>query len=316
MYFRHKDIQKTYAIWDHYLWLNGVGRNDRRARFSGRLGKNDPLYIELPLLNLRLYNSYRIQDYELAELLDSLKEWNPVLIEGYPSMISTVSKFIRKSQNNLSIPGLRMISVTAETLYEWDRKIIESAFNVKVHNQYASSEGSPFVAECAFGNLHLYLFSGIIRKVFDKEVYLVTSFRSSKVNLINYDVGDRFVLNEEDYLIGSNCKCGSIHPIVSDVLGRNDDYILDENQKPIQRLDIIYKGLYGIIESQIVQYRKNYVSIYIVPDTNWDVEASAKLVTNTRNLLGDSMNVEIKLTGSIEKGPNGKFRAVLNRMIK
>ena len=244
MYFNRKDIQKTYAIWDHYLWNNGVRRNDRRARFSGRLGKNDPLYIDLPLLNLRLYNSYRVQENDLAQLTRSLKEWDPVLIEGYPSMISTISKFLLKSEKRLTFGSLKVISTTAETLFEYDRNIIESAFNVRVSNQYASSEGSPFIAECAFGKLHLYLYSGIIRKVFDRDIYLVTSFRSTKFPLINYNIGDRFVLNEEDRIFGSNCQCGSIHPLITDVLGRNDDFILDENQNPIQRLDIIYKGLY------------------------------------------------------------------------
>jgi phenylacetate-CoA ligase len=314
MHFRRKDLQKTYAIWDHYLWLNGVDKNARRARFSGRLGKRDPLFIELPLLNTRLYNSYRVENNELTEILDSLSDWNPELIEGYPSMISTLGKFLLKSKDDFSFRSLKMISTTAETLFDWDRSIIERAFKVKVYNQYASSEGSPFIAECAYGRLHLYLYSGLIRKVVDQDIYLVTSFRSSKFHLVNYDIGDKFILEEQDHVIGSKCRCGSIHPVITDILGRKDDFILDENKNPIQRLDIIYKGLYGILESQIVQYQEGSVTIFIKPDSTWDDKARDKIITNTKNLLGEKMNVIVKLKTSIEKGPNGKFRAVLNNL--
>ena len=314
MYFKRKDIQKTYAIWDHYLWLNSIGKNARRVRFSGRLGKRDPLYIELPLLNTRLYNSYRVEANEISQILRSIVDWKPVLIEGYPSMITTVAKFLLNSKEEYTFRGLRMISTTAETLYEWDRNIIENAFKVKVHNQYASSEGSPFIAECAYGSLHLYLYSGLIKKVCDQDNYLVTSFRSSKFHLINYDIGDKFVFEETENVIGSKCRCGSIHPVITDILGRNDDFILDYNQNPIQRLDIVYKGLYGILESQIVQYSKESVTIFVKPDSSWDEKMREKLIVNTKSLLGEKMNVVVELKTSIEKGPNGKFRAVMNKL--
>ena len=301
---------------DHYLSLNGIKRNSKRARFSGRLGKNDELYVELPALNLRLYNCYRIKPIDLKQIVHSIQDWQLELIEGYPSMISTVSKFIIHSRETCLFPKLQMISTTAETLYESDRHMIEKAFNTKVYNQYASSEGSPFIGECKYGRLHLFLYSGILNKVKEKDKYVVTSFRSSKTRLVNYDIGDEFALDIDDYLIGSSCECGLIHPVIESIQGRRDDYILDENNLPIQRLDIIYKGLVGIVESQVIQNVPGTVVVKVVTDKNWNELNHIKLRHNLHNLLGKSIDVNIIIVDHIARSSNGKFRAVINNINK
>ena len=53
------------------------------------------------------------------------------------------------------------ITTTAETLYDYQRSIIQEFFQCKVYNQYASSEGSPFITECKSGSLHVNMDSGI-----------------------------------------------------------------------------------------------------------------------------------------------------------
>jgi phenylacetate-CoA ligase len=280
------------------------------------LGKEDPMFIDMPLLNLRLYNSYRLKQTDLSKIVDSILNWQPELIEGYPSTISTLSNFIKKNYRDIQFKRLKMISVTAETLYEKDREIIESAFGVKVHNQYASSEGSPFIYECSKGNMHLLLFSGVLHKIRDRSKFVVSSFRSSRVRLFAYDIGDDFTLNLDDRLFGSDCGCKSLHPKVLNIGGRNDEYIYDENKDLVQRLDIAYKGLTGINESQIIQRQFGSIEVLVVINKEWKDEYSVKLTNNLKELLGKSMIVDIVKVENIELGANGKFRAVINKIIQ
>jgi phenylacetate-CoA ligase len=314
MYFRWRDIQKSYAIWDHYLWLNGISRNSKRARFSGRLGKDDSYFITMHPLHLRLYNSYRLEHDDVKCIVGSLLRWKMELIEGYPSTIATIAKWILKNDKDIVFEKLKMISVTAETLFEVDRHCIEKAFKVKVFNQYASSEGSPFIYECNQGNLHLMLYSGLLHRINGMDNFVVSSFRSSRIKLRAYDIGDTFDINERDLLFKSSCKCNSIHPSILSVGGRTDDYVYDENNVAIQRLDIAYKGLTGIVESQVVQNEHGTLEVFVVPDTDWIGLNESILKKNFTKLLGDGMVIKIKLVTKINRGPNGKFRSVINNI--
>lgn len=50
---------------------------------------------------------------------------------------------------------------TSETLTKAGRELLERVFKCKVFDQYASSEGAPFVTECENQVLHMELASGV-----------------------------------------------------------------------------------------------------------------------------------------------------------
>src|SRR5690606_19593805 len=141
---------------------------------------------------------------------------------------------------------------TAETLLERDVNAIRKFFSCNVRDQYASSEGAPFITQCSEGNLHYEMLTGIIEVVDDnlqpsnEGEILVTSFTTKGTPLIRYRIGDRIKLASNDLI----CPCGQHTPIVEKIHGRPNDYILspDHGQVNLGNISNCTKGVKGIMQ--------------------------------------------------------------------
>ena len=316
--FSWRDLQKTYAIWDIYLKRIGISVFSRRARFSGRItgSANPKLYIDLPGLRTRLFSSYHMDERSILKILSGLNEYKPKLIEGYPSSLVTISKFMQKRGFHLNFQP-HVISCTAETLTDNDAELIRKTFGCPVFDQYASSEGAPFIYQCEFGTRHLDLNSGIIHPIIGTSEVAISSFRNSISNLNKYLIGDVMKLGANTKIVSQcPCKCGTHFPKVISITGRQDDYLTTKTRGVIQRLDTAYKGVQNILQSQIVQNPDLSIVIYIVTDRpdHFLRHDKQRLEKNIRETLGDDMDISTVLVPDIEKGPNGKFKTV--RIVK
>jgi len=84
------------------------------------------------------------------------------------------------------------------------RELLERVFKCKVYDQYASSEGAPFVTECENQVLHMELASGVFEHFEDgSDEVLVTSFTTHGTPLIRYRIGDSMTFSEKV----KTCKC-------------------------------------------------------------------------------------------------------------
>lgn len=316
--FSWKDLQKTYAIWDIYLKRIGISVFSRRARFSGRITGSDnrKLYIDLPGLRTRLFSSYHMDARSIEKILSGLNEYKPKLIEGYPSSLVTISKFMQERGYHLDFKP-HVISCTAETLTDNDAELIRKTFGCPVFDQYASSEGAPFIYQCEFRTRHLDLNSGLIHPITGTSEVAISSFRNAISRLHKYVIGDEIELGDFEKIVPRySCECGTHFPIVTSITGRQDDYLTTKSRGVIQRLDTVYKGVNHILQSQIVQNPDLSIIIYIVTDEQDEFLGNDKqiLEENMRETLGDDMKITTILVPDIEKGPNGKFKTV--RVIK
>jgi phenylacetate-CoA ligase len=133
----------------------------------------------------------------------------------------------------------------------------------------------------------------------------VTSFRNLKTPLIRYDILDSI-------LVGNNtkCNCGCEMPIIDKIIGREDDLLWTVQKGYIGRMDTAYKGLEGIIQSQIIQINPTDFEIKNIVDQNYTTEIEEKFIKNLKDRLGENINLKFESVDSIPLGKNGKFEAV------
>ncbi|MHA7059208.1 phenylacetate--CoA ligase family protein [Aquimarina sp. M1] len=319
-YLDKESINRSFALWRRFHKAIGLEtKSVKQVRFSGRLivkpdAKKPPFWVYNYFENQLLMSTYHLTDDNLLLYVKKLNRFKPVLLDGYPSAIYIISRFI--NQNNLTLSfTAKAIAVTAETLYDYQRLEIEKAFNCKVYNQYASSEGSPFITECVQGNLHLNTDSGVFEFVNAKgakakcgEVaqLVVTSFTNLKTPLIRYNIEDTVLLSED----GKSCDCGCAMPIIEKLTGREDDILWTKEKGYVGRMDTAYKGLEGIVKSQIIQENAEEIIINLIADQKFDSKMQEKLVHNFKDRLGQNVNYQIQIVDDIPLGPNGKFDAV------
>ncbi|WP_027391620.1 phenylacetate--CoA ligase family protein [Aquimarina latercula] len=319
-YLDKESINRSFALWRRFHKAIGLEtKRVKQVRFSGRLivkpdSKKPPFWVYNYFENQLLMSTYHLTDDNLGHYVKKLNRFKPILLDGYPSAIYIISRFINKNNLTLNFTP-KAIAVTAETLYDYQRLEIEKAFNCHVYNQYASSEGSPFITECTQGNLHLNTDSGIFEFINNKgekakagEVaqLVVTSFTNLKTPLIRYNIEDTVLLSEE----GKTCNCGCLMPMIEKLTGREDDILWTKEKGYVGRMDTAYKGLEGIVKSQIVQESPNEIIVNLIADEKFDEQMKQKLIYNMKDRLGETINYQIHVVNDIPLGPNGKFDAV------
>lgn len=313
--------QGTYAEWRcYYDWL-GLPERFRSVRFSGRIivdpAATIPPFWAYNRVEQQLFMStYHLKIDYLPTYIAKLNDFKPELIDGYPSALYILAQFLLQTGAQLDFTPIA-ISLTAETLMDHQRQMIERAFGCKVYNQYASSEGAPWIAECKEGNYHLWLDTGVFEFIdprpldadTDMAELVVTSFRNFKTPLIRYRIGDYV----QTYRHPPICACGAPYPVIKGIIGRNDDILFTQEKGCIGRLDPAYKGVEGIRQSKIIQHSLYRLEVLLVPDKSFDPSQQALLQQNLRDRLGQEIEIEFTHCDTIPLGRTGKLKSVERR---
>src|SRR5699024_161613 len=135
---------------------------------------------------------------------------------------------------------------------------------------------------------------------------IVTSFRNWKTPLLRFDIQDTVLLPKEQ----KKCVCGCEMPYVDKIIGREDDLLWTKEKGYIGRMDTAYKGLRGIMKSQLIQKNENLLVVNQTVDKEYTSEMNSILIQNLRDRLGDEIRIEINIVEHIPLGANGKFDAV------
>ncbi|MDH7446572.1 phenylacetate--CoA ligase family protein [Aquimarina sp. 2201CG14-23] len=313
-------INISFAFWKRFHYAIGLGPKNRQVRLSGKLivdpiTKKPPFWMYNYFDDQLLMSTYHLTENNLGAYIKKLNRFKPVLIDGYPSALYIMSKYINKHSLKLNFVP-KAIAVTAETLYDYQREEIEKAFQCNVYNQYASNEGSPFITECVEGNLHLNIDSGVFeffntdgKKAVPGDIakLVVTSFINYRTPLIRYDIGDTVMLNDES---SAACNCGCEMPIIERIIGREDDILWTEEKGYVGRMDTAFKGLTGIKKSQIIQENPKEIVLNMVIDEDYNDSVELTLLKNLKERLGEETEYQINIIEDIPVGANGKFDAV------
>lgn len=325
VFFTKDNMQERFALLDDFRNRFGYSLGKKTAWFSGkdlltsrdikknRFWKTDMFY------KVRYYSTFHIKEEYLKYYVEDLIKYQPEYFVGFPSTILEIAKYGLK--NNYDFPDnvVKAIFPTAETITEESRYIIEKFFKTKLYNQYASSEGAPFIFECSQGNLHLELQSGVFEVLDDDNLpsisgrLVFTSFTTEGTPLIRYDIGDRITLEDKSKI----CNCGNHNPLVKEILGRIDDYIYSpENGKiNLGNISNTLKDTKGIVKFQVNQNELNMLEILIVKDQAlYNDLIEKKFIQNWRHRVGNNMDIQLKYVDNIAVESSGKYRMVKNNI--
>lgn len=321
--FTHDDMQERFAMLDNFRSKYGYELGKKTAWFSGkalltnrdikqnRFWKTDVFY------NVRYYSTFHIKDDYLKFYIQNLIKYKPQYLVGFPSSILEVAKYGIKHNYNFPTNIVKAIFPTAETITEEMRQTIEFFFKTNIYNQYASSEGAPFIFECENHKLHLELQSGLFEVLDDFNVptnkgkLVITSFTTHATPLLRYDIGDMVELSDEV------CTCGNNNPIVKEILGRIDDYIYspDNGKINLGNVSNTLKGTKGIIKFQVIQNEVNSIEILIVIDSKiYNEKIKNTFLANWKDRVGHNMIIKITEVENIPNEKSGKYRIVKNNI--
>ena len=322
VYNKISNMQERFAIMD-VMWETfgfKIGRQ-RIAWFSGRtlLEDNDVarhrFWRTNWLYKARYYSTFHLAPENLPYYVENLNRFRPEFFNTFPSAIIEVARFIEKSGIDLTFQP-KAIFVTSETLYDTQRELLERVFRCPVVNQYASSEGAPFIIQCPRGNLHIDPTTGVFEVVDDdgnpsqEGEVIVTCFTPQETPIIRYRIGDRVRLAPPS----ATCPCGWGTPLAEAVLGRSAEFIEIPGRGRLFNAQIVdcLKDVTSVTGLQ-VEVVNGRLEIDVLSDREvFESRDRTTFLKKVRERVG-SFPVEIFHVDSIPRAPSGKQSVLRKR---
>ena len=321
VYFSHQNAQERFACLDNFksrfgwhfgaktAWFSGKALLNRRDLRSNRYWKTDFLY------NIRYYSTFHINEQTIQYYIQNLNLYQPLFFSGFPSSISEIARYGIKHNLRLNYQPIAIFP-TAESITEVDKISMELFYNCQVCDQYASSEGAPFITQCKNGHMHLEPLSGIFEVLDDMGVpsesgeLIVTPFATEATPLVRYKIGDSIELETE------KLNCYLNYPIVKKINGRINDFIYSNETGKINLGNIsnIVKYVKGVNRFQIIQNEESKIIVLIVCDHFFNNKNEKKLIKELRARVGDVIEIQICKVPEIKQEKSGKYRIVKNNL--
>ncbi|MBC7084032.1 MAG: phenylacetate--CoA ligase family protein [Firmicutes bacterium] len=317
MRYTPQQVQRTFAFSEARIrnWA-GVTFRSKQATFLGKRvvpvdQRSGPFWRVNRAGNQTLFSIFHLNDKTAPEYVAALNKLKPEMIVGYVTPVYMLSRFIVESGESVKFRP-RLIWTSSETLEDYQRETIETAFDCRVTNAYSGAEGVALITECIHGGLHISPDFGVIEMLPVegspglREIVGTTLFNFS-MPLVRYRTGD---LVEPD---AGGCTCGLPFPTVKRIIGRLDDTIRTPAGTLVSSapLSLVFQEAEGIHESQLVQTSDSEVVAKIVPSGSPDRVPVEEVVRGLQSRLGSDMRVRVEIVQEIPRGQNGKFRFIV-----
>lgn len=281
--------------------------------FNDRLSRMAPLEFELRQWLRRMYQFDPFQSGP-AELDRWHRRWlglRPRIALGYASTITRFAEHLHR--NGLSVPPLRGVFTTAESLYPAQREIISSTFGCPVFDCYGSSEVQNIAAECVQGSMHINADFVVLESAGSgsppdsPRPLLVTSLLNYSMPFIRYQNEDCGALLEH------SCSCGNSFPLMELRIARISDNFILPNGRVIhgEFFTHLMYGSAGIDQFQFHQTALNRIVLRIVPGPGCAEARKAavqKVVEQVEGLAPGQLRIEVVESEQIPLSSAGKHR--------
>ncbi|MDK9855711.1 phenylacetate--CoA ligase family protein [Staphylococcus equorum] len=314
------DMSRRIAFLDYYKEQHGVYKGMRRVSVGGRKivpnkqTKKIFWRFNKPL-NQLMISAYHADGENLKYYVEKLNEFKPETLDGFTTVLHRLAKFILDSNIRLQFQPIAIFP-NAETLTDDMKKDIEKAFDCPVRNQYASSEGAPFITENSQGRLEINVATGVFEfeKVYEN-IYelIVTGFYTTSTPLMRYKIGDSVELYNE---LPENYTQKDVK--IKRIIGRNNDFLQSSEKGMVTNVNLstaIRVVGNDVIESQFVQDELDIVKVYLVVSdgTNENI-VSKKLEYELKFRFGNNTKFEFKFVDKLLKTQGGKTRFTINNI--
>ncbi|WP_448547398.1 phenylacetate--CoA ligase family protein [Thalassotalea fusca] len=284
------------------------------------LGAQDKVRIARDkLFRSTLIPAFDMDESKILHFIDEIKRIKPKMLFGYPSVFSLIAKTAQTHNIDMNDVGIKVVFVTSERLYPYQREVIEQVFAAPVANGYGGRDAGFIAHQCPGGKMHLSA-EDIVVEIVDTEgnpvpvgekgEIVVTHLATSDFPFVRYKTGDIAAIDPEP------CSCGRGLPALKEIEGRTTDFIVAEDGTVMHGLALIYvlRELEGIEEFKIVQETKLLTRVQVVPTDTLTDKLKTQIIDGFKARLGDNVQIALEQVDAIAAEKSGKFRYVISKV--
>ena len=251
---------------------------------------------------------FHINESNLALYLSIIEKSKAKIIRGYASSIYIFTLLLK--QKHITVPQIKTIVTSSETLLPAYRSVIEEYWGLPVLDWYGQNERTVTVQQCWAGNYHNNDDYGIV-ELSDKNEIIATSLNNYVMPFIRYNTGDKAIALDGKAPI---CPCGRHLSIpFKGIEGRSDDILIKDDKTSIPSINIytIMHQLDFIKQFQIIQSKNTNVVINVIGEL--DDSKKLLLSNNIRDRLG-SVDIKINVVDEIKRDlSTGKIKTIIRK---
>lgn len=307
--------------WRQKFW-GGVSYGDPIALFLGRTivatSKATPPFWQLDRLHNMLWcSSFHLAEQYLPAIFNKLFAFNPVAIEGYPSTIYILARYLKAKNQFFPV---KAIFTSSETLLPLQRSLIEERFVAPVFDFLGMAERVIFATQCDQQHSYHLNFEYAVNEVVDGNGDVVDNGQDGYLvgtSLVNYAMPFiRYLSNDISSINYDNCACGRMMPQLNAVTTKDEDIVVTPSGKLVSSsvLTHPFKPMDAVFESQIVQEQLDLLKIRIVRRVSYTDEDSQKLIQALKERVGNEMRIELEFVDAIARTKAGKLRWVISKV--
>lgn len=305
------------AMHRNFSWY-GLGIGDRRSHFWGSgsgVKQRVQFLVRDYLLNWRRFNCFSLSESGVYKYHSLLQKFRPQYVYGYAKCIYEFASYGLKFGLSVSFPP-SIVVVTGEKIHDEHKKIISQYFNAPVAEEYGCTECGVIAFECSHGGMHIMSDMLLVEAVKNGDAsgymeeggsIVISELRGHFFPLIRYQIGDRGTLTDQQ------CECGLGFPLIENIQGREDDYIICSDGTKIDAYCIEYsikkvsKHLGTVTMVKGLQTKNFEVVIHVVGDfvdrSNWE----KSFIVELRKYLKD-LPISVIFLDDMPRHGNGKLK--------
>lgn len=264
-----------------------------------------------------------LTEQNLPKYIEKIRKFKPKYILSYPSTIIEIARYIKKNKIK-PISNLKVLFCTAETLYDWQKKLFEKVFQCRIFETYGHSENSALASYCEKSNyFHFFPEYGFVElidknnlpitKEGEKGEIVATGFRNDLFPFIRYKTGDLGVYTKKQ------CSCGRSCLLLEKIEGKwQQEYIYSKDNRPISftTLDIQFKVFDNVKQFQFYQKEKGFLILRILKKNEFSNNDTELIRKEFDRLFRNDIDLEIEFVDEIPKTVTGKHGYLVQELPK
>jgi phenylacetate-CoA ligase len=311
------------AKWRATRWW-GVDIGDREVVVWGspiELKAQDRLRaVRDRVLRTELLPAFAMDAPKLDHFVARIRALRPRMLFGYPSALARIARHAERQGSRMDDLGIIVAFVTAERLYDDQRRDIGKVFGCRVANGYGGRDAGFVAHECPSGRMHVTA-EDLIIEIVDAEglpvppgqagEIVVTHLATRDFPFIRYKTGDFGVMGS------ASCACGRGLPVLEEIQGRSTDFVVGADGTLMHGLALVYvvRDLPGIKAFKIIQESLHRTRVQVVPDVDFSQNTADAIVVGFRERIGENVEVKIEQMSEIPPERSGKHRYVVSHVV-
>ena len=253
----------------------------------------------------------------LSEQAERLRRLRPEYLSANPSALRILLGHCRDA--GITLPNLRAVWTLSEVVDPDLRALCQDVFGVRIVHNYSAAECGYIALQCP-EHPHFHIQSELaLVEVLDVDGrpcgsgeigrVIVTPLHNFAMPLLRYEIGD-------EAEVGEPCPCGRGLPVLTNVIGRLDDYVTLPNGERRRNNASHYRlaRIPALREFQIVQCSLELIEARLAVARPLTADEEQRVRTVLLAAFGDAFRIELVYCELIPRTGAGKLRTFVSEL--